>query len=370
MELSPGSWRKLHEVSTASLTSELLKLGFRNTFMAGVRPLRPDARLVGYAFTLRYVPARGDLDFQVEYDNWTNPQRVAVETIGPDQVLVIDARGQTGAASLGHILCTRLMGRRAAGLVTDGALRDSPAIAALDFPSYAGGAHATTSSVLHHPADFGLPIGCGGVMVQPGDVVVGDGEGVVVIPAGVAEDVTVRCRERDRLEAWLQRRVAGMRRRPGSLQPHCPMVLARGVLPGRFPVPAGNHPNWAMRRIPDAAMVGLWLNAMTSSSRAAAPTEGRWATRWPPRATGYADRDGVQFGCTATNDAEANGLCHQFRKILNHFGIAGPHVRGKNFYIGIGGPVPALLTRQAPAGTRNHLGLGPAHIHPRPGSPI
>ena len=126
MELSPESWRKLHEVSTASLTSELLKLGFRNTFMAGVRPLRPDARLVGYAFTLRYIPAREDLDFQVEYDNWTNPQRVAVETIGPDQVLVIDARGQAGAASLGHILCTRLMVRGAAGLVTDGALRDSP----------------------------------------------------------------------------------------------------------------------------------------------------------------------------------------------------------------------------------------------------
>ena len=208
MELSPEAWRKLHEVSTASLTSELLKLGFRNTFMAGVRPLRPDTRLVGYAFTLRYIPAREDLDFQVEYDNWTNPQRVAVETIGPDQVLVIDARGQTGAASLGHILCTRLMVRGAAGLVTDGALRDSPAIAELAFPSYAGGAHATTSSVLHHPADFGLPIGCGGVMVQPGDVLVGDGEGVVVIPAGVAEDVAARCYQRDRLEAWLQRRVA------------------------------------------------------------------------------------------------------------------------------------------------------------------
>lgn len=208
MELSPESWRKLHAVTTASLTSELLKLGFRNTFMAGVRPLRPGTKLVGYAFTLRYIPAREDLDFQVEYDNWTNPQRVAVETVGPDEVLVIDARGQAGAASLGHILCTRLMVRGAAGLVTDGALRDSPAIAALDFPSYAGGAHATTSSVLHHPADFGLPIGCGGVMVQPGDVVVGDGEGVVVIPAEVAEDVAERCYQRDQLEAWLQRRVA------------------------------------------------------------------------------------------------------------------------------------------------------------------
>ena len=208
MELSPDAWRKLHEVSTASLTSELLKLGFRNTFMAGVRPLRPDRRMVGYAFTLRYIPAREDLDFQVEYDNWTNPQRVAVETIGPDQVLVIDARGQLGAASLGHILATRLMVRGAAGLVTDGALRDSPAIATLDFPSYAAGAHGTTSSVLHHPADFGLPIGCGGVLVEPGDVLAGDAEGVVVIPASVAEDVAARTWDRDQLESWLQRRVA------------------------------------------------------------------------------------------------------------------------------------------------------------------
>ena len=209
MELSPEARRKLHEVSTASLTSELLKLGFRNTFMAGIRPLRPDRRMVGYAFTLRYIPAREDLDFQVEYDNWTNPQRVAVETVGPDQVLVIDARGQLGAASLGHILATRLMVRGAAGLVTDGALRDSPAIATLDFPSYAAGAHATTSSVLHHPADFGLPIGCGGVLVEPGDVLVGDAEGVVVIPAQVAGDVAVRTWERDQLESWLQHRVAG-----------------------------------------------------------------------------------------------------------------------------------------------------------------
>ena len=150
MELSPEAWQALHEVSTASLTSELFKLGYRNTFMAGVRPLRPDARLVGHAFTLRYIPAREDLDFQVEYDNWTNPQRVAVETVGPGQVLVIDARGQLGAASLGHILATRLKVRGAAGLVTDGALRDSPVIATLDLPCYAGGTHATTSSVLRH----------------------------------------------------------------------------------------------------------------------------------------------------------------------------------------------------------------------------
>jgi regulator of RNase E activity RraA len=208
LKLTADAFEKLRYVSTASLTSELLKLGFRNTFMQEVKPLRPDKRLVGYAFTLRYIPAREDLDLEVDYDNLTNPQRVAVETIGPEEVLVIDARGEIGAASLGHILCTRLMCRGVHGVVTDGALRDYPSIKELDFPSYAGGAHGTTSSVLHHPVDFQKPIGCGGVMVQPGDVIVGDAEGVVVIPIQVAETVAQKCYERDQLEDWIQKKVA------------------------------------------------------------------------------------------------------------------------------------------------------------------
>jgi len=208
MRLTADAFEKLHHVSTASLTSELLKLGFRNTFMKGVHPLKKGKRLVGYAFTLRYIPAREDLDLEVDYDNLTNPQRIAVEKVGQDEVLVIDARGEVSAASLGHILCTRLMCRGAAGVVTDGALRDYPSIQELDFATYAAGAHGTTSSVLHHPVDFGVPIGCGGVMVQPGDVIVGDDEGVVVIPAQVAEEVAQKCYERDRLESWIQQKVA------------------------------------------------------------------------------------------------------------------------------------------------------------------
>ncbi|MFB5189572.1 ribonuclease activity regulator RraA [Alicyclobacillus fastidiosus] len=206
--LSVDTFKKLREVSTASLTSELLKLGYRNTFMKGVHPLHTNSRLVGYAFTLRYIPAREDLDFQVEYDNLKNPQRVAVETIGENEVLVIDSRGDISAASLGHILCTRLKCRGAAGLVTDGALRDTPAIRNMDFPTYAQAAHGTTSSVVHHPVDFQIPIACGGVMVQPGDLIVGDDEGVVVIPAHVAEEVVNRCHERDLLEGWIQEKVA------------------------------------------------------------------------------------------------------------------------------------------------------------------
>lgn len=207
MGLSDTTRILLREASTASLTSELLKKGFRNTFMQGVHPLGSGSRMVGEAFTLRYIPAREDLDLQVDFDNWTNPQRVSVESIGIGEVLVIDARGETRAAALGHILCTRLRARGVAGVVTDGAFRDSPSIRAMQFPAYARGAHATSSSVIHHPVDFQVPIGCGGVMVLPGDIIVGDDEGVVVIPVAVADEVAQSAVARDRLESWLQQKV-------------------------------------------------------------------------------------------------------------------------------------------------------------------
>jgi regulator of RNase E activity RraA len=205
--LSREAWVKLHHVSTATLTSQLLKLGFRHTFLTGLIPLRPDPRLVGYAFTLRYVPAREDLDMQVEYDNETNIQRIAVEAIGPEEVLVIDARGEVRAASFGHIIATRIMKRGAVGLVTDGALRDSPSFKALDFPVYAKAAHAATSSVLHHPADLNVPIGCAGVQVRPGDVLVGDAEGVVVIPSHVAESVAHRALQQEQMEEFILQKI-------------------------------------------------------------------------------------------------------------------------------------------------------------------
>ena len=205
--LSAETRAQLERASTASVASELLQLGFRNTFLGGLVPLQPSRPLVGYAFTLRYIPAREDLDLRVDFDNRSNPQRLAVEAVGPDDVLVVDARGETGAASLGHILATRLLRRGAAGIVTDGALRDSHRIAELPLPVYARGAHATVSSVVHHPVDMNVPIACAGVAVFPGDVVVGDAEGVVVVPAAVAEEVAQRAYERDRLEDYLQARV-------------------------------------------------------------------------------------------------------------------------------------------------------------------
>jgi regulator of RNase E activity RraA len=200
--LRPETEALLRAASTATLTSQLLLRGLRTTFLAGLRPTRPDLRLVGRALTLRYAPAREDLGVRVDYDNATDLQRRAVEMVGPGDVLVIDARGKTGAASFGHIIATRIAARGAAGLVTDGGLRDSPAFAELDLPAYFRAPHATTSSVLHHPVGIDEPLGCADVLVVPGDVIVGDAEGVVVIPAALADEVAAGAAAQEEVEAF------------------------------------------------------------------------------------------------------------------------------------------------------------------------
>jgi regulator of RNase E activity RraA len=190
-------------VSTATLSSQLQKRGFVHCSMHGVLPLRPGLRLAGCAFTLRYIPMREDLERTGEFDNRTNQQRVAVESVGPDDVLVIDARGDTRAATLGNILATRLMRRGAAGIVTDGAFRDTPAIRALDMPTYASGQSPDVSNQIHHPQDINVPIGCAGVAVVPGDLVVGDGEGVMIVPRGLAEEVVRAAYEQEQSEEFI-----------------------------------------------------------------------------------------------------------------------------------------------------------------------
>jgi len=205
--LTPEAFQKLEQVSTATLTSQLDKHGFRSIFMQGLYPLRPDMRMVGYAFTLRYVPTREDMIDEL-YDNTKNVQRLAVETVGADDVLVMDARGDVGAATLGNILATRLRARGARGLVTDGALRDTPGYRELNFPAYVKGAHAATSFKVHHPLEMNVPVGCAGVLVMPGDVIVGDGEGVVAIPAAVAESVAHAAYEQEQLEEFIQGKIA------------------------------------------------------------------------------------------------------------------------------------------------------------------
>jgi regulator of RNase E activity RraA len=141
------------------------------------------------------------------FDNLTNPQRIAVESVGPGDVLVMDARGEIRAGTIGNILVTRMKHRGAAGLVTDGAFRDAAGIAATGLPAYCRGTHAATNVTLHHPVDLQLPIACGGVAVFPGDAIVGDGDGVIVIPRHLTEEAARRAVEQERRERFILSKV-------------------------------------------------------------------------------------------------------------------------------------------------------------------
>ncbi|HWU00036.1 MAG TPA: ribonuclease activity regulator RraA [Terriglobales bacterium] len=188
--------RMLRGVSTATLTTALFKRGLRNQFIQDVRPLSAETgTMVGEAYTLRYIPAREDLNPITVFQNRDHPQRKAVEECPPGAVLVIDSRKDARAASAGSILVSRLMKRGVAGVVTDGGFRDSPEIARLAIPAYHQRPSAPTNLTLHQAIDINRPIACGDVAVFPGDVLVGDGEGVVVIPAHLAHDVAVEAVE-------------------------------------------------------------------------------------------------------------------------------------------------------------------------------
>jgi regulator of RNase E activity RraA len=188
--LSAQTRDKLKTVSTATLCTALFKRGLRNQFIQDVHPLNPHAGpMVGEAFTLRYIPAREDLNPITVFQDRAHPQRKAVETCPPGAVLVIDSRKDPRAASAGSILVTRLMKRGVAGVVTDGGFRDSPDIARLAIPAYHNRPAAPTNLTLHQALDINVPIGCGDVAVWPGDVVVGDAEGVVIIPAQLVEEI-------------------------------------------------------------------------------------------------------------------------------------------------------------------------------------
>ena len=203
-KLSAGTRDKLKTVSTATISTALFKRGFRRQFIQDVHPLNPAAgTMVGEAFTLRYIPAREDLDRVDVFRDPGHPQRRAVEECREGAVLVIDSRKDPRAASAGGILVTRLMKRGAAGVVTDGGFRDSPDIAKLDFPAYHQRPSAPTNITRHHAVDIDVPIACGDVAVYPGDVVVGDKEGVLVIPAGIAEEVAAEAAERTAFEDFV-----------------------------------------------------------------------------------------------------------------------------------------------------------------------
>jgi regulator of RNase E activity RraA len=210
MALKPETRAKLKGVSTATLCTALFKRGLRNQFLQDVRPLNfKGENMVGEAFTLRYIPAREDLNPISVFQDRAHPQRKAVEDIPPGCVMVMDSRKDARAASAGSILITRLMVRGAAGVVTDGGFRDSPEIAEMAIPAYHNRPSAPTNLTLHQALDINVPIGCGDVAVFPGDVVVGDGEGVFVIPAHLADEIADEAVEMTAFEDFVTEKVQG-----------------------------------------------------------------------------------------------------------------------------------------------------------------
>jgi regulator of RNase E activity RraA len=209
-EISAETRRLLAQTSTATLATQLFKRGLRNTFLLGVSRLNHDRTpvMVGEAYTLRYIPAREDLNGPGEYSD-RHPQRRAIEDCPPGAVLVADCRRDVGAASGGDILMTRLASRGVGGMVTDGGMRDVANIAKLAMPVYIGAPAAPASFHRHAAVDANVPIACGGVPVYPGDVMVGDLDGVVVIPRHLADEVARDAAEQERLEAWILDEVRG-----------------------------------------------------------------------------------------------------------------------------------------------------------------
>ena len=207
--LKPETRAKFKTVSTATLCTALFKRGLRGQFIQDVRPLNPlGDNMVGEAYTLRYIPAREDLNLISVFQNRDHPQRKAVEECPPGAVLVIDSRKDARAASAGGILVSRLMVRGAAGIVTDGGFRDSPEIAQMAMPAYHNRPSAPTNLTLHMALDINMPIACGDVAVFPGDVMVGDAEGVIVIPAGIADEIADEAVEMTVFEDFVMEEVA------------------------------------------------------------------------------------------------------------------------------------------------------------------
>lgn len=206
--LSDATRDKLRRVSTASVATALFKRGLRNQFVQGVLPVeRKPLTMVGQAFTLRYIPAREDRNPLTVFRDRDHKQRVAVETCPPGHVLVMDARKDARAATAGSILITRLALRGAAGVVSDGGVRDATGIGALDMPAYFARPSAPTNLTLHEAIDINVPISCGDAPVFPGDVMLGDGDGVMVIPAHLANEIADECTGMESFEDFVLEQV-------------------------------------------------------------------------------------------------------------------------------------------------------------------
>jgi regulator of RNase E activity RraA len=194
--LKPETKDKLAQVSVATLSSVLFKKGLRHQVLQDVRPVKGKGKnMVGPAFTLRYIPAREDRNQMEVFRNPQHPQRLAIETCPPGHVLVMDSRRDASMASAGDILITRLMVRGGAGVVTDGGLRDAMNIGELDMPAYHNRPATPTNLTNNEAIEINGPIGCGDVAVFPGDIMVGDDDSVIVIPAHMADEVAAEALE-------------------------------------------------------------------------------------------------------------------------------------------------------------------------------
>ena len=196
----------LREISTATLAALLRKRGLNGLTLDGLRSTRPGARMAGYARTVRYLPLREDLS--AAYGGGMNAQKRAIEEIRPGEVLVIEARGDPTAGTIGDILGLRAQVRGAAGIVTDGAIRDSVALAGLEIPVYHAAVHPAVLGRRHVPWETGVTVACAGATIQPGDILVGDADGVVVLPPPIAAEVLADAKEQERQEEFIASRVA------------------------------------------------------------------------------------------------------------------------------------------------------------------
>ncbi|MBY6047876.1 ribonuclease activity regulator RraA [Vannielia litorea] len=206
--LDPATLDRLRGASTATVATLLYMRGYLNAYIQSAMPLAPGKpTMVGPAFTLRYIPARPDTDPIEAFRERDHPQRVAVEECPEGAVLVMDCRGDASAASAGSILLTRLEMRGCAGVVTDGGVRDAEGAAALSMPVYAGKPSAPTNLTKHHAVDIGLPIACGEVAVYPGDILLGDGDGVMVIPRHLADEIAAEALPMEVFESFVLEQV-------------------------------------------------------------------------------------------------------------------------------------------------------------------
>jgi len=200
---------QLKKTSTPTIATILFKLGLKNQFIQDVKPVaHGKPNMVGEAYTLRYIPAREDLNPITIFRDPKHPQRLAVEQCPEGSVLVMDSRKSSRAASAGSILVARLMVRGVAGVVTDGGFRDSGIIAKMQMPSYHKAPSAPTNLTLNQALDINVPIGCGDVAVFPGDIIVGDDDGVMVIPANIVDSVAKEACKIELFEEFVTEKVS------------------------------------------------------------------------------------------------------------------------------------------------------------------